>query len=310
MSGYTEAFQNDDRNIVFDRQKIVNYIEDCHLRDGGYFFAKVEPSSGLETYLAVKALKLLGMKTKNTELIALFWKRNEAEGNLNNLFSIFLAVETYKELGLKTRTFKKYRKYLVDYYKHAIPRGAFVYSQNRRLSRKGFWSAMSYFNTVGKELEDLFYLVSLNWDLKMKIINKGKIAKLVLSLQNKNGGFGRGRESHLMATYHALSILNLLSYNLPTKEKVYDYLMEKWSDCYLLEDLFYIIKGLALINKPLPDISKIMQFVDSCQRGNSGFGRAPSMSIPTIEDTYLAVSIIKTCENYSNRKFLFPKLLK
>jgi len=28
------------------------------------------------------------------------------------------------------------------------------------------------------------------------------------------------------------------------------------------------------------------------------------MSIPTIEDTYLAVSVIKTCENYSSKKFL------
>jgi len=310
MGGYTEAFQNDNRSIVFDRYKIAKYIEDCRLSDGGYFFAKLEPSSGLETYLAVKALKLLGVKTKNTESIALFWKRNEAEGNLNNLFSIFLAVGTYKELGLKTRAFKKYRKYLADYSKQAISKGAFVYWQNKRLSRKDFWSAMSYFSTIGKELEGLFYLVSLNRDLKMRIINKEKTAKLVLSLQNKNGGFGRGRESHLMASYHALSILNLLSFNLPTKERVYDYLMEKWSDCYFLEDLFYIIESLALINKPLPDISKIMQFVDSCQRGNSGFGRAPTMSITTIEDTYLAVSIIKTCEYYSDKKFLFPKLLK
>jgi hypothetical protein len=28
------------------------------------------------------------------------------------------------------------------------------------------------------------------------------------------------------------------------------------------------------------------------------------MSIPTIEDTYRAVSIIKTCEKYSHKKFL------
>jgi len=71
-----------------------------------------------------------------------------------------------------------------------------------------------------------------------------------------------------------------------------------------LEDLFYIVESLTLIRKPLPNVSKIIQFVDSCQRGNGGFGRAPMMSIPTIEDTYLAVSIIKTCENYFHKTFL------
>ena len=303
MVSYVTAF-NDDKEITFNKRKIIDYIEDCHLSDGGYFFAKIEPSSGLETYLAVKALKLLGVKTKNTKSIALFWKQEKTEGNLNNLFSIFLATETYKELGLKIRVFKKYQKYLVDYYKHIIPRGTFVFAENKRLSRKDFSLAMSYFSTIGKELEDLFYLTTLNQDLKMKIINKEKIIKLILSLQNKNGGFGRGRESHLMATYHALSILKLLSFNLPTKEKVYDYLMEKWSDCDFLEDLFYIVASLALIRKPLPSIIKIMQFVESCQRGNGGFGRAPVMSIPTIEDTYRAVSTIRTCENYSHKTFL------
>jgi hypothetical protein len=304
MIGYANAFQNNDRAITFNIRKIVKYIEDCHLPDGGYFFAKVEPSSGLETYLAAKTLKLLGVKTKNVKSIASFWEQVEFEGNLDNLFTIFLAVETYKELGLWVGVFKKCREFLVDYYKHIIPRGAFFYSENKRLSGKGFWSAMSYFSTIGKELEDLFYLVTLNQDLKIKIINKEKIIKLIISLQNKNGGFGRGRESHLMATYHALAILKLLSFDLPTKEKVYSYLVERWDDCDFLEDLFYIVESLALIRKPLPEVGKIIQFVDSCQRGNGGFGRAPVMSIPTIEDTYLAVSIIKTCENYFDKKFL------
>ena len=304
MIGYATAFQNNDREIMFNIRKIVKYIEDCHLSDGGYFFARIEPSSGLETYLAVKTLRLLGVKTKNAKSVELFWEQREAEGNIDDPFSIFLAVETFKELGLKVEVFRKYRKYLADYYKHIIPRGAFVYSENKRLSGKGFWSAMGYFSTIGKELEDLFYLVTLNQNLKIKIINKEKIIKLIISLQNKNGGFGRGRESHLMATYHALAILKLLSFDFPAKEKVYSYLVERWDDCDFLEDLFYIVESLALIRKPLPKVSKIIQFVDSCQRGNGGFGRAPMMSIPTIEDTYLAVSVIKTCENYSSKKFL------
>jgi len=304
MVSYATALKNNNKNIVINKQKIIDYIEDCHLSDGGYFFAKVEPSSGLETYLAVKTLKLLGVKPKNAKSVASFWKNEGNEGNLNSLFLIFLAVGTYKELGLRIRVFKRYRRYLADYCKHIIPRKTFFYSKNKRLGQKDFPFVMSYFSTVGKELEDLYYLVTLNRDLKMRIIDRAKVIKLVISLQNKNGGFGRGRESHLMAAYHALSILNLLSFNLPTKEKVYEYLIEKWGDCDLLEDLFCIIESLTLIEKPLPNINEVIQFLDSCQRGNGGFGRAPVMSIPTIEDTYHAVSIIKICENYSHKKFL------
>jgi hypothetical protein len=298
------AFQNEDREIIFNKQKIVKYIEDCHLPDGGYFFAKVEPSSGLDTYLAVKTLRLLGVKTKNAKSVELFWKQREAEGNINDLFSIFLVVETFKELGLSIKAFRKFKNYLTDYYNRIIQQAPFIYSENERLSKKGFWWAMNYFSIMGKELEDLFYLVTLSHDLGLKIMNKKKIIKLIISLQNKNGGFGVSRESHLMTTYHALAILKLLSFDPPAKEKVFNYLMECWDNCNFLEDLYYIVENLTLLRKPLPKIRKIIRFVESCQRGNGGFGRAPMMSIPTIEDTYRAVSIIKTCEDYSHKKFL------
>ena len=200
--------------------------------------------------------------------------------------------------------FKKYIGYLTDCFVRIISRSASLYSENKKQSRKGFSAAMTYFSTVGKELEDLFYLTILSRDLKAKIINKNKTLKLIAFLQNKNGGFGRGRESHLMATYHALSILKILSLNFPNQEKIHHYLLERWENCDFLEDLFCIVESLALMRKPLPDVSKVIQFIDSCQRGNGGFGRAPVMSIPTIEDTYRAVSIIKTCENYSRKTFL------
>jgi len=303
MIGYVTAFNNDEE-MTFNKRKIIDYIEDCHMSDGGYFFAKVEPSGGLETCLAVKTLRLLGVKPKKAGSVVLFWKQQDKEGSLYNPFSIFLAVETYKGLGLAPDEFKKYRKLLADCYKDIISHGDALYSQNKKLSKRGFSSAMSYFGTVGKEFEELFYLVVLGQDLRIKIINREKTIKLISLLQNKNGGFGCGRESHLMATYHALSVLNLLSFSLPTKEEVYNYLIEKWEDCSFLEDLFCIVGSLALINKPLPDINKIIQFVDSCQRGNGGFGRAPVMSIPTIEDSYRAVSVIKICEKYLHKIFL------
>jgi hypothetical protein len=284
-----------------DRERIIQYIENCHLPDGGYFFAKVAPSSGLETYLATKALRLLGVETRNAKSVASFWEDRDAEGNLSDPFAIYLAVETYKELGLQAGIFKKYKKYLADHYKHIV--SGSVYSENKRLSRKSFSLAMSYLGTLGRELEDLFYLVTLSRDLKVEV-NKEEVIKAVVSLQNRDGGFGRGRESHLMTTYHALSILELLSFDFSEQQKVCNYLIEQWEGCSFLEDLFHIVESLALIHKSLPDVNKVIQFVDSCQRNNGGFGRAPVMSIATIVDTYFAVSIAKICETYSHKKFL------
>jgi len=56
------------------------------------FFAGIEISSGLKTYLAVKTLSFLGAKIKKAKSVELFWEQREAEGNINDLFSIFLAV--------------------------------------------------------------------------------------------------------------------------------------------------------------------------------------------------------------------------
>jgi len=290
--------------MAIKKENIIKYIEDCHLSDGGYFFAKVEPSSGLETYLAVKTLRLLGTKPEDVKSVMDFWQDGDDEGRLDDPFSIFLAVGTYKELGVRPGVFKKYTSYLADYYRQCIRRTPNIHSENKKaIKKEDPLSGMNYLDTVGKELGTLFYLVSLRRDLKIKIVDKDEVIRLVVAMQNKNGGFGQGRESHLMATYHALSILNILNAGIPEIEKLHKYLISKWHTCSFLEDLFCIVESLSIIKKLDLDCNEVISFVDSCQRNNGGFGRAPVLSIPTIEDTYKAVKIIKTCDV----KYLFRK---
>jgi len=285
---------------LIDKQKIIDYIEERHLRDGGYFFAQVEPSSGLDTYLAVKTLRLLGAKIKNTKSIADFWKRKTLEGNLNDLFAIFLAVETYKELGLPVTAFEKYQSMLIG-----KKEGAFSHAQSMHTSKNQkltLTHAMSFIGARGKDLQDLYYLVTLSRDMKFDI-NKKKIADFVYSLQNKDGGFGHKKESHLLTTYHALHIFDVLSLPIKNKDKIRVFVTHWFDKSDYLEDLFYSAESLSLLGEPLPDVEEAFQFANSCQRNNNGFSRAMVTGVATIEHTYMAVSVICACKKSAGRKF-------
>jgi hypothetical protein len=67
------------------RRKVVSYIERCHLEDGGYFFARVLPSNGLDTYFAVKSLSILGVEPDRPEAIASFFLKATWEGYVKRL---------------------------------------------------------------------------------------------------------------------------------------------------------------------------------------------------------------------------------
>lgn len=102
---------------MFDKTAIISWIEDKQLQDGGYCFYKVEPSGGLDTYFAIKTLRLLHTRPKNTQAVMMFWENEEKDGNLSDLHGLFLAVETYKELGQSFKLFMKYQPLLEDYIK-------------------------------------------------------------------------------------------------------------------------------------------------------------------------------------------------
>jgi hypothetical protein len=288
-----------DTSSSFEKRRIIDYLESRHLSDGGYFFAQVEPSSGLDTYLAVQTLSILGVKIKYAKSITSFWEKQDAD----DLFEIFLAVETYKVLGSPATVLDKYRQHILDMFRDGSTLNRLFYISPRGAIRLNSLSlAIAYVTTVGKELHDLLYLVTLSRELKIKLDNK-KIVDFVKSLQNKDGGFGHRRHSHLMTTYHALCILKILAHGITATHKTYDYLIRQWKGSKYLEDLFYATESISLLGRPLPSVKQIIQFVDSCQRNNGGFSRAMVTGIPTIEDTYYAVKLIKMCEQSSHQVF-------
>jgi hypothetical protein len=64
----------------------------------------------------------------------------------------------------------------------------------------------------------------------------------------------------------------------------------------LIDDLYWLMNGLANlgVNSVYPD--RVIKFVMECQRPNGGFSRATIMGIPTLEYTFYAMSILKQAD--------------
>jgi hypothetical protein len=283
------------------KQETIDYLEARQLPDGGYFFARVEPSSGLETYLAVKSLKLLGAKIKNADSVVSFWKKQALNGNVNDLFSVYLMVETYKDLGLPIESSGIDRQRVLDSVNEIIS-SLSTLEVHEQSNLDNISDAMNAFSSMGHGLENLFYLATLVRDFDLDV-DKDEITAHVLSLRNTDGGFGSKSCSHPMSVYHALHILKTLSCEIAGKEQISAYLRSQFNRIDYLENLFFVTESLNLLDEPLPDIVEIVRFIEGCRRNNGGFSRARVMGIPTIEYTFMAISVLKICEKQTQRRY-------
>jgi len=261
------------------RQQVINYIDRCHLEDGGYFFARIPPSSGTDTYYAVKSLALLGVKPPKPKATAAFFLEQIKDGTLSSITGIFTAVEVLNELGLITDELKKY-------------------AQNKILALQnkagGFGAQDNIYIEVSSELEETYRAVKILKTISAAF-DEQAVTDVLCYLKNPDGGYGRDVRSTLASTFYATAIHKLLGADTQKLACTAAYLRRRennWGVQYI-EDLYWLAEGLAnLGEKPLSP-RRITQFVLECQRQNGGFARVPIMSIPTLEYTFYALSILK-----------------
>ncbi len=261
------------------KKEAVTYIERCHLEDGGYFFARVPPSSGLDTYFAVKSLSLLGVPQNKPETIADFFLNQYRDGALTGTTAIFSSVETLSELGKLTGDLKKYAKQQI------IP------LQNKA---GGFGALENIDIEVSSELQETYRAINVLKTIGAEY-DKRKVTDFVLGDLNSDGGFGRVGRSTLASTYYATEILKLSGYDMNKLTGTREYLrkIERNWQVEFIEDIYWLVSGLANLGEKakLPD--KIVNFVTECRRTNGGFSRATEIGIPTLEYTFYALSILK-----------------
>jgi hypothetical protein len=261
------------------RRQVTRYIERCHLEDGGYFFARIPPSSGTDTYFAVKSLAILGVKPQHPESILSFFLSQVSEGTLASIIGIFNAIEVIDELSHVSNDLKSYA------YQQIIP------LQNKA---GGFGALENIDVEVASELQETYRAVRI-----LKIIgadfDERRITAFILSELNADGGYGREGRSTLASTFYATEIYRLLGYATKKLAATRGYLRkreETWQ-VQFIEDLYWLTMGLSNLGEKFNSPERAIRFVMECQRPNGGFSRATVMGIPTLEYTFYALSILK-----------------
>jgi len=259
-------------------QKTVDYIERCRLEDGGYFFARIPPSSGMDTYFALKSLSILGFRPHEPEKIADFFLSDFKQGTLNGITAIFLSVEVLNELGRLPDEIKEYA------------RSKILSLQN---SEGGFGSIENINIEVPSELENTFRAIKTLKTIGAEIPYE-RVYRFVSGFLTPEGGYGSGGFPTLASTFYASAILKLLEIDLNKHEATRRYLrqQEETREIYFIEDMYWLVMSLSNLNESIRYPEKVIRFVLQCQRINGGFSRAILMGIPTLEYTFYALTIL------------------
>jgi len=261
------------------RQGVASYIERCRLEDGGYFFARVLPSSGMDTYCAVKSLSLLGTKPERPEEVTGFFLDQTEDGSLGGITGLFYAAEVLHELGQITEEFRDY----------AVRR--LCPFQNKA---GGFGAYENVDVEVPSELQDTYRAVRTLNIIKGDL-DREKVGRFVAGFLNPDGGYGSRGYSTLASTFCATAIYPLLGLVNPEMTATKGYLRkreENWQ-VQFIEDLYWLVGALDNLGEESNFPERTLRFVTECQRINGGFSRATIMGIPTLEYTFYAVSILR-----------------
>jgi len=280
LAGRNEAARMGDILAQEWRQQVIEYVEKCHLEDGGYFFAQVAPSNCRDTYFAIGSLRLLGIRPPEiSETVRFVVQQSRVSTGLGLLFGVFFITESLRQLGCSVG-------WLSEEYAPWILR--------LQDGSGGFGHGVCLID-VFSELENTYMAVKTLKALGITRWNERKAVDFVLSYMNSDGGFGEGGCSNLMSTYYAAEILTLIGHGLRGITGLARYLREverNWDKLYFLDQVFFLISAQSRLGqKPLfPEA--VCDFVLQCQRTNGGFARARPIGISTLESTYHALAIL------------------
>ena len=254
---------------MFDKAKITKYIEDRYQSDGGYFFARVLPSGGADTYYAIRSLDMLGVNPQEPDGPIRFFSECESEGNLDDIRGLFFATQTYKTLR---QPFSYTNKH--------------IETINRVLTDSLVKHEVDI--EVSSELESLYLAVIVAETAKV-VFDKAAIGERIESVV----GFG------LATTYFALDIAEKLGYrNSEFDKKVLDYLLtEKDIESMFLEQIYWFINSMKILNKNIENRERLLNLLTNFQNYNGGFRRSKYIGISTLEDTFYALSILKQIDS-------------
>jgi hypothetical protein len=264
-------------DAVKEAAKIAaSYVHSCQVEDGGYFFARIPPSSLRDTYFAVRTLHLLGQHPQRPTTLESFVRSSLGEDSGTDAHAIYLSIEILGLLSQQTDSLR--------------PRIQALLGSSELADDPGKLDTL-YLEVVS-ELEHTLELVSLLVHFGLPF-DRERIVNSICALSNADGGFGRQGTSTLATTYYAVQALSMLGHSLNEREHALAFLGDRGRNLYFLEDLYYLETTRSMLGVASSDTEQVISFVLDCQRIGGGFARARPMGIPTLEYTYYAVSILK-----------------
>ncbi len=194
--------------------------------------------------------------------------------SLKNINGLFAVIESLYVLGEKTTPSERLLKLL------------------RKLGNKagGFGAIENLDIEVVSELETTYRAIKI-MDRLLIDFDKKQIADFVLQFNNPDGGFGYGGNSTLPSTYYATEIFRIIGPDYINSSQLKSYLniLRGSHQLNYLEEVFWISMIYRNTGLILND-NDILGFITGCQRSNGGFARKDVIGIPTLEDTYYALS--------------------
>ncbi|MEM3361481.1 MAG: prenyltransferase/squalene oxidase repeat-containing protein [Candidatus Bathyarchaeia archaeon] len=262
-------------------KRVADYVLGRQNEDGGYTFCQGTESNAQDTYYGLAILNLLGVSFPNVEKTVEWLRGFDAD----SLYSHYYVAKALNLCGEEPDK-ESLKKFVLSL---PIIRGEF--------------GTVDVYAEVASEFLSVLMATELANMVGVEV-NREKIIDWLLSFKNNDGGFGAYEHSNLNSTYHAVASLFNLGYQVKLLKDTLGYVRacEKPyggftvvpdSSTPFMEHVYYGMSTLNLLGESLRYPRQTAELVLKCQNANGGFARS-DLGISTFEDTFYAVSVLKT----------------
>lgn len=264
------------------RAHVIKYVQERHCKErGGFCFYRLEEPSGADTFYALWILCALGEPFSDEGTVLYLEQLQSPDGSYESIFSAF-----YSIMGLQLLS----RKPPYDPSKYILGKMADYHIHAENIPAET--------TSIFKQLLFLMKIYG-SAGLVRSVALEGRIRRIILQFQNKDGGFGYINSS-LDETEKALYILQKLDSDFDYSNTRHFIMHCEMPDCGFTDvpgtSLSYIeyvyagLKASQILSYKPKYLDACVSFISGCRRRNGGFSRTISDGIPTIENTYYAMN--------------------
>lgn len=257
-------------------QQVLQYVKARQNPDGGYIFAQGADSGAQDTYYALAIFSLLRTEPPNPEATIDWLRKFPAD----NVYSYY-----YVAKGLALRNRQVDQKILQRVVELRKPHGGY--------------SEIDVNIEAYSEFEATYRATEILRELHVSV-DPEPTTQWLLNSMNADGGFGRVC-SNLISTFHALSTLYNLRYEIRKLKKTLQFVRscEKKRGGFtvvpevslpFLQEVYAGAAVLRIMDEPLAYPDATAELLLGLQNSNGGFRRSIELGLSTFEDTYYALS--------------------